>query len=155
MSGPVPPFVVPPGGGTPLRGPVGGPVTIKAHAGTTNGAVTALESVIAPGEGPPMHVHVREDEMYYVLDGTVRFSADGDLFDTEPGSFMFIPRATAHCFQNVGDGFAKLLVLFSPAGMERFFEGVAALPEGPVDPATFAEVADRAWMRVLGPRPPL
>lgn len=151
MGGSPEPFVVLAGEGEMLAGPVGGPARILARAETTNGAFTALENVIAMGQGPPEHVHVREDEMYYVFEGTIRFKADGRYFDAPAGAFMFIPRGTAHCFQNVGHGDAWLLVMFALAGMERFFEGHAALPPGPPDPEAYRQVAHAAWMEVVGP----
>jgi quercetin dioxygenase-like cupin family protein len=151
MAGPVLPFVVAPGDGETMAGPAGGPATFKARAETTNGTFTALENIIAPGQGPPLHVHIREDEMYYVLSGQLRFKADGQFFDAPTGAFMFIPRGTPHCFQNTGPGPAKLLVMFTPAGMERFFEGQAALPPGPPDPHAYQAIAHSAWMQVLGP----
>jgi mannose-6-phosphate isomerase-like protein (cupin superfamily) len=151
MADPVPAFVVLPGEGETIQGPVGGPATFKARAETTNGTFTALENVVPPLQGPPLHVHVREDEMYYVLEGRVRFKADDRIFDAPTGSFMFIPRGTPHCFQNVGSTAARLLVMFTPAGMERFFEGMAALPPGSPDPDTYRSVAHSAWMRVVGP----
>ncbi|MDQ2960139.1 MAG: cupin domain-containing protein [Candidatus Dormibacteraeota bacterium] len=147
----VTPFVILPGAGETIRGPVGGPLTFKARAETTNGTFTAFENVIAPMQGPPLHLHVREDEMWYVLDGHVRFKADDRMFDAPTRSFMFIPRATPHCFQNVGDGPARLLVMFTPAGMERFFEGVAELAPGAIDPDAYGAIAHGAWMKVLGP----
>lgn len=68
------------------------------------------------------------------------------------GSFLrLIPRGSSHCFQNVGDGPARLLVMFAPAGMERFFEGQAALPDGPVDPEACRAVTHNAMMCVVGP----
>jgi mannose-6-phosphate isomerase-like protein (cupin superfamily) len=146
----VSPFVIPPGEGETIRGPVGGPTTIKARAENTNGTFTALENVIAPMQGPPLHLHVREDEMWYVLDGHVRFRAGDRMFDAPTRSFMFIPRGTPHCFQNVGDEPARLLVMFTPAGMERFFEGVAEL-QTPFDPDAYRVIADAARMKVLGP----
>lgn len=151
MAPGVKPFVVPAGDGAQIPGPVGGTATWKARAADTNGTFTALENYIAPGQGPAMHIHVREDEMYYVLDGAVRFSADGDFLQAPADSFVFIPRGTPHCFRNDGVDPAKLLVMFTPAGMERFFEEVAELPPGPVDPATLREISRHAWMQVVGP----
>ena len=151
MSRGIDPFVVLPGAGERLEGPAGGPSRILARAETTNGGFTALENVIGPDQGPPEHVHVREDEMYYVFEGTIRFKADGRYFDAPAGSFMFIPRGTPHCFRNVGGRPARLLVMFAPAGMERFFEGHAALPPGPPDPEAYRRVAHAAWMEVVGP----
>lgn len=134
-----------------MRGPAGGPTTIKARAETTGGAFAALENIVAPGQGPPLHVHVRADEMYHVLDGRLRFLAGDRRFDAPTGSFVFIPRGTPHCFQNVGDGPAKLLVMFTPAGMERFFEEQADLPSGPADPEAYRAIARSAGMEILGP----
>ncbi len=91
--------------------------------------------------------------MWYVLDGHVRFKAADRIFDAPAPtrSFMFIPRGTPHCLQNIGDEPARLLVMFTPAGMEGFFEGVAGLPSGPFDPAVYAAIAHSAWMKVVGP----
>lgn len=91
-AGSVKPFVILPGEGEEIRGPVGGPTTFKARAETTNGTFTALENVIPPRQGPPLHLHVREDEMWYVLDGHVRFKAADRIFDGPTRSFMFIPQ---------------------------------------------------------------
>jgi hypothetical protein len=63
---------------------------------------------------------------------------------------VFIPRGTPHCFQNVGDDPARLLAMFTPAGMERFFEGAADLPPGSFDSAAFRTVAHRAGMEIVG-----
>jgi mannose-6-phosphate isomerase-like protein (cupin superfamily) len=151
MTSTVEPFVVLAGEGDTLRGPVGGPARILARAETTNGGFTAIENQIPPNQGPPEHVHVREDEMYYVFEGTIRFKARGRYFDAPAGAFMFIPRGTPHSFRNIGERPARLLVMFAPAGMERFFEGVAALPPGAPDPETYREIAHGAWMEVVGP----
>lgn len=151
MAAAVNPFVVLNGEGETMRSPVGGPATFKARAAETNGLLTALESVIPPGEGPPLHIHVREDEMYYVLGGHVMFKAADQMLDAPAGAFVFIPRGTPHCFQNTGADVAKLLVVYTPSGMERFFEQLAQLPDGPVDPTQFAALAHDSWMEVVGP----
>jgi quercetin dioxygenase-like cupin family protein len=145
------PYVLRDGEGERVQGPVGGPVVFKANAKTTNGTFTALENVVMPRLGPPQHIHVREDEMYYILDGRLRFKMDGEFSDAPAGSFVFIPRGTPHAFQNVGDGPARILVMFTPSGMERFFEGVGALSGGMPDPETFGAIYHDAWMQVVGP----
>jgi mannose-6-phosphate isomerase-like protein (cupin superfamily) len=134
-----------------IRGPVGGPTIIKATAEDTGGRFTLMEAVIPGRQGPPLHVHGREDEMWYILDGNFRFRADEELLDAPAGSFVFVPRGTRHCFQNVGDEPARILVMFTPAGMERFFEEHAALPPGPVDPDIYSAIARRNGMDVAGP----
>ena len=144
-------FVVQPGEGREIRGPVGGPTILKAGVAETGGRFTFLENVIPPRQGPPLHSHAREDEIWYILEGRFRFRADDELLDAPAGSLVFVPRGTRHCFQNVGDEAARILVMFTPAGMERFFEAHAALPPGPVDPALYAEIARQSWMTVEGP----
>ena len=117
----------------------------------TGGTVTAFENVIAPGDGPPLHSHAAENESWYVLVGRLRFRL-GDVIDDAPeGSFVFVPRGSAHCFQTAGDGPARILVTFTPSGMERFFHRFAELPDGPVDPGVFARLGGEVGMEVLGP----
>jgi quercetin dioxygenase-like cupin family protein len=143
--------VVAPGDGTTIEGPVGGPLTFKVRGDQTADALTAFENVIPPGEGPPMHVHAREDEAWYALEGELRFSLGGELAPAAAGSFVFVPRGTPHCFQNVGAAPARILVLFTPSGMERFFERFAELPSGPFDPEAFRTAGAEAGMDVVGP----
>ncbi|MDA0364990.1 MAG: cupin domain-containing protein [Chloroflexi bacterium] len=131
MVEPIRAFVVTAEGGERIRGPVGGPSTIKARTEATGGTFCFLENVIPPGEGPPLHSHAREDEMWFVREGHLRFIADGELFDAPTGAFVFVPRRTPHCFQNIGEVPAVVMVMFTPGGMERFFELHAALPAGP------------------------
>ncbi len=148
---PVRSFVVPPDGGRVLRGPAGGPTRFLAGVAETGGTFTLVENTIGPGQGPPQHLHAREDEMWFVREGDLRFIADGEILAAPEGSFVFVPRRTPHCFQNIGDGPATVLVMFTPAGMERFFERHAELPDGPVDPEAYARIAHDSWMEVVGP----
>ena len=151
MANSVNTLLVPAGQGEVVRGPAGGPATIMARTETTNGSLTCLEVTIGPGEGPPAHIHRREDEAWYLLDGRFRFLADDELFEADPGSFVFVPRGTAHCFQNLEERPSRILVLFTPSGMERFFEEHAGLEPGPVDPLVYRQIAERSWMEVVGP----
>ena len=143
--------VVGPGEGATIQGPVGGPLTFKARGEQTGGTLTAFENVIAPGEGPPLHVHAGEDEAWYVLEGELRFRLDAEVAEAPTGTFVFVPRGVAHCFQNVGDGPARILVLFTPAGMERFFDRFAALPSDAVVPGAFKTIGSEVGMDVVGP----
>jgi len=140
-----------PGEGPTVRGPVGGPLTFKVRGEQTGGRMTALENTVPPGEGPPLHTHDAEDEAWYILEGELRFSLDGVTASAPAGSFVFVPRGVPHCFRNVGDRPARLLVVFTPSGMERFFDRIAALGDGPVDPAAFREIGGDVGMDVLGP----
>jgi mannose-6-phosphate isomerase-like protein (cupin superfamily) len=95
-------------------------VAIVAVGADTSGALMLLEGTISPQLGPP-HIHYREDEFYYVLEGEFEI-LDGDrTFIASAGSFVHIPRGTLHRFKNVGATPARMLVFFTPAGMENFF----------------------------------
>jgi len=62
-----------------------------------------------------------------------------------------VPRGTPHCFQNVGAIPARIIVMFTPSGMERFFDRFATLPPGPVGPDAFRSIGAEAGMEVVGP----
>jgi quercetin dioxygenase-like cupin family protein len=145
------PFAVAPGQGATIQGPAGGPLTFKARGEHTDGALTLFENVIAPGDGPPLHTHAGEDESWYVLEGALRFRLGDEIADAPTGSFVFVPRGVPHCFQNAGDEPARIIVMFTPSGMERFFDRFATLPAGPVDPEAFRSIGAEVGMDVVGP----
>jgi quercetin dioxygenase-like cupin family protein len=142
-------LAVRPGEGEVRRNPIGGDFTFLARGAQTNGALTALESVIPPGQGPPVHVHANEDESIYLIDGAMRFKLGDELSDTPAGSYVFIPRGLPHAFHNPGDAPVRILVTFTPAGMEPFFEHMAALTE--FDPQEFRRAGAENGMQVVGP----
>ena len=143
------PLVLGPGEGTTIEGPAGGPLTFKARGDQTGGALTAFENVIAPGDGPPLHTHANEDEAWYVLAGELRFHIGDERSVAPAGSFVFVPRGTPHAFVNAGTEPARILVLFTPAGMEAFFDRFAQLEA--FEPAAFREIGATVGMDVTGP----
>jgi uncharacterized RmlC-like cupin family protein len=86
-----------------------------------------------------------------VLAGELRFRLGDDVATAAAGSFVFVPRRTPHRFQNVGAQPARIIVVFTPSGMERFFDRFAALPAGAVDPDAFASIGAEVGMDVVGP----
>ena len=88
----------------------------------TGGAYFAMEALVPPGGGPPPHIHRREDETFYVIEGSVTFRLGDDLVLAGPGDFVNVPRGTVHCFRNDGRETARMILTFTPGGMERFFE---------------------------------
>jgi quercetin dioxygenase-like cupin family protein len=142
---------VAPGEGVTLRNPVGGAVTFKLRAPESGRRLTAFETVVAPGEGPPLHVHASQDEVLYVLEGDVRFRLGEELHAAPVGTFVFIPPGTPHTFRNDGSEPARLLVLFTPSGMEGFFERIHAAGVGPGDRDGFVRAAAPVGMQVVGP----
>ena len=88
--------------------------TVKAgERQTTNGAAV-LEYVNRKGEEPEAHSHPTEDEMFYVLEGQLTFSCDGQSFDAEAGGFVFLPRGQEHSYAIRSDGPVRLLVITAP-----------------------------------------
>jgi quercetin dioxygenase-like cupin family protein len=93
MSNPVAPFAVLSGEGTPLEIPFGGSVTTKAHTRNTNGSLTVLEFVHPPKAGPALHTHLREDEVWYVLEGEYRLKAGDGMFRLSAGAWPSVHAA--------------------------------------------------------------
>ena len=127
MSRSIPPFAVQSGEGRALETPTGDSVTVKADTEKTNGSLTVIEFVIGPKQGPALHAHLREDELWYVIEGEFRFKAGDAMLQASTGGMAFGPRGTPHCFQNIGDAPGRLLVITTPSGLERFFEQFAEL----------------------------
>jgi quercetin dioxygenase-like cupin family protein len=88
----------------------------------TGGAYFVMEAFVPPGGGPPAHIHWREDETFYVLEGNCTFRLGDDLVTAGPGDFVHVPRGIVHCFHNGGTETARLIITFTPAGIERFFQ---------------------------------
>ena len=145
------PFAVQFGEGTALETPTGDVVTIKAATRQTNGSLTVLEFLIGPKQGPALHTHLREDELWYVIEGDLRFKAGDAMLRASTGGMAFGPRGTPHYFQNIGDTPGRLLVITTPSGLERFFEEFAALLPGPASPKTLAAVGHANWIEFVGP----
>lgn len=103
---------------------IGGGVRLLADGSATGGQCTIFEGPIPPGEGPPLHKHTREDEMFYVLEGRFKIRIGERTFIAEPGSFALAPRGTLHAFRNVGSTLGRLYIVCTPAGIEEPFRAV-------------------------------
>ena len=108
-------YVIPAGAG--LAGEPG----LKASGHSTGGNLSVFETSIAAG--PPLHVHDREDECYYVLDGELSVRCGTDAFDATAGSFVFLPRGRPHRFWATGQP-ARLLLIAVPGGIEDYFREI-------------------------------
>ena len=111
-----------PGEWQTVDNPLGADVVFKARGEQTEGALTAFENAVAPSDGPPLHTHANEDESMYVLEGEMRFKLGDEM---------------------------RMLIHFTPSGMERFFDGFAALDTP--GPAAFETVGAEVGMDVVGP----
>lgn len=148
------PFVLAPGEGLSISNPVGGVLTFKAMADSSGRVLTAMETIAAPREGPPLHVHRHQDEMMYTLDGRFRIKLADSLIDAASGSFVFIPRGTPHTWQNVGDAPARFFATIMPASIrfEQFFVRYSRLAVAERGAEAFTRLAKQTQaFEVLGP----
>jgi mannose-6-phosphate isomerase-like protein (cupin superfamily) len=145
------PFSVQAGEGAALQTPTGDVVTVKVDTAQSMGAMTVLEFLVQGRSGPAVHRHLREDELWWVLEGDFRFMVGDDWLEASTGGMAFGPRGVPHAFQNVGNSSGRLLVVTTPSGLERFFEQFAELGRGPVGPEELAGVAQPNWMEFHGP----
>ena len=133
-------------------------MTLKADAATTGGRYGLIESIIPPGFSPPLHIHHREDESFYVLEGHLRLQCGDDTYEAQAGSFIFLPRDVPHSFLVEGDTPARMLTIETPGGGERFFvdAGRPAAGEGlpsaaAVDVEMLRRVGNAYGSEVVGP----
>lgn len=131
---------------------------IKARAEETGGALGLVEGTFYEGFGPPLHVHSREDEAFYVLDGEIRFRQGEDEFVAGAGTWVWGPRGVPHAFKVESES-ARALVLVTPGGFERMFEegGIPASesaepPEQLYDPDAAMAISERFGFEVVGPQ---
>lgn len=131
-------------------------MTIKARAEDTGGALGLVEANFYRGFGPPLHVHTREDEAFYVLEGNIRIRQGQEEFVAGPGAWVWGPRGDPHTFKVESES-ARALVIVTPGGFERMFEvgGVplsesAEPPEQEYDPEAAVALAERFAFEVVG-----
>lgn len=133
-----------------VEGEVGGRSVVVVPGELTDGRLESFEQTIAPGHGPPLHVHDAQDEAFYVLEGDVRFLVGDQERRVGAGASAVIARGTPHAFQVEGAAPARMLVTFTPAGIEPFFRGAARLTREQADRAALAALAEPCGMRIVG-----
>lgn len=140
---------VPPGEGKTLW-VVGELLTLKVAGEDTDGAFAVAEEITPPQGGPPPHVHSREDETFYVLEGELEFMVGDRTIPVTAGSVVYGPRGILHAFKNVGATPSRMLVLITPAGLEKFFEEVG---EPATDPSSLPPIGPEEIERLLAAAP--
>lgn len=121
--------------------------TFRLTGAESGGALTIIYGEVPAGPGPPPHVHEREDETFYVLEGKLTVHRGGDVLTVGPGEAAFLPRNEKHTFTNDGGPPAKLLILAQPAGIEGFFAegGEPATQSGGEAPELTADAIERLY----------
>jgi len=97
----------------------------------TNGKYALWEAIVLPGGGPPPHIHSREEEGFYVLEGKITLLIGDQRLMVSAGMFANMPVGTLHSFKNEGNKPARMLISVAPAGLEQMFLEVGVpLAEG-------------------------
>src|SRR5262249_4661622 len=120
-------------------------IVIKAVSEDTGGTFFLSETTIEPGfPGPPLHTHERIHDMFYVLEGVLTMSIDGERIELGPGSFACAPPGVVHTFSNPGSEPVRFLNFNTPGGFERYMRELAgAMQDGPITPEAIGEIASR------------
>lgn len=137
---------------------VGDRYTFLLTGEQTGGDYSVIDAFVLPGNGSPPHVHRREDEAFYVIDGEFEFIVAGEPIRVTAGGFLFARRDIPHNFTNVGTTPGRMIFTITPAGLEQFFAEVgtrlqgreeAPVPPSPEDIARLIEAAPRYGLEIL------
>ncbi|WP_144379402.1 quercetin 2,3-dioxygenase [Mesorhizobium amorphae] len=110
--------------------------TVKLDAQASAGGLTLIDVSVPPGSGPPLHVHADAAEVFYVLSGELDITVGDKSYRAGPGDTVYVPPNVPHQFRNNGLHTARQLLMYTPAGFEKFFleAGQEATP-GTLPPA--------------------
>src|SRR5689334_23185398 len=153
-----------------VRGPGEGPGTWvlgslfeRLASGEETGGGFGLSLVTQPpGTATPVHIHTAEDEAFYLLDGTMTYSADGELHRLARGSFIYLPRGRPHAFRVTGDAPVRFLAIAAPGALMSLYDEVGRPAGGRelpppdqdllmADVHRWLETAPRYGLQVVGP----
>ena len=136
--------------------PADGPWRVLAGGDRTNGQVIFGEALLPPmTRGPSLHVHTREDEAAYVIDGVLTVQIGERRLEAGPGTLVWLPRNEPHTFANLSSSTpVRVFGVTTPAGLESMFREQSqyfAGLEGPPDEARIADIGRRYGVTVVGP----
>ena len=120
---------------------------VKATSDDTAGSFFLSETTLETDfPGPPLHVHERPHDMFYVLEGTLTVRIGDEEHEAGPGSFVCAPPGTVHTFSNRSDAPVRFLNFNTPGGWEGYMRDLAAAAAdagGPLEPAQIGAIASR------------
>jgi mannose-6-phosphate isomerase-like protein (cupin superfamily) len=121
--------------------PFGIDMKLLLGAEHTGGTFSAIVAEVAPGEGPPPHLHHDREEYFYVLEGTYSLTVNGVESTIGPNTLVFVPRGTVHAFTNIASTPGRLLEWTIPGSNGDYFQAVDKMQtEGGFDPEKFAAI---------------
>jgi quercetin dioxygenase-like cupin family protein len=133
--------------------------TFKVTGKNTNRSFAVLDVKVQPQNGPPPHIHHREDETFWITEGEFLFLHGDRTFRATAGSFVHIPKGTLHTFKNVGTSWGTFVVVITPGGFEELFEEIGEPAKEkstppPFDPAIIEKLLSLAPRYHLEIKPP-
>lgn len=123
--------------------------------GSQSASLGMFELTVPPASNvPPPHSHSNNEELVYVLEGTLRYTVGADTQDLNPGQSMHTPRGTVHAFYNPFDSTARALIILSPDIGAQYFKDVAAVvnASGPPDKAALVAVMSQYGLVPAAPK---
>ena len=131
----------------------GGQIRILAGADSTDGAFSVVEALEEPRSAAPLHVHQSEAEAFYVLEGEIELICGEQTLRASAGDFVYTPQNVPHKYTVVSDRPARILLMFSRPGFERFFlEGGTPFgqpPAAPPDPTELQRLVAKYDLELL------
>jgi len=115
------------------------------------GIISMFEFIIAPKQGPPRHVHHREDETYYILTGEFLFEVGGTKYSLVSGSTIYAPRDVPHCWANVATTESRMIMACTPGGFEAFFDESSKAMMDKASPEQMNKIMAKYGCELLGP----
>lgn len=130
-------------------------LVLKATSEQTGDAYAVMEFNIEPGGGSPFHIHHHEDEMLYIIAGTLTFYVADQVEDAAKGAFMRLPRGIVHAFRNRTNQPVQTLITVSPGGLDQYFLAVdalsrAAATDSTIGPDDFARLNEQYGLEFFG-----
>ncbi len=125
---------------TPIK-PFGIDMKIMLGGEHTGGTFSAIVADVAPGEGPPPHLHHDREEYFYILEGTYKLTVNGNESTIGPNTLVFVPRGTVHAFTNIASTPGRMLEWTIPGNNGDYFQAVDKMQtESGFDPEKFAAI---------------
>jgi quercetin dioxygenase-like cupin family protein len=126
---PLQPAVVTPKQALSIK-PFGLDMDVLLTTEATGGATSVIVAWHKPGEGPPDHVHFKQEEILFIIEGLYEVTVADETAKAGPGSIVFIPRNVVHRFKNVGGTTGRMLAWSLPGGQDHYLKAISELAAG-------------------------
>jgi len=146
------PLIIPPASDK-VYNVLGAPYRFLVSSAESGGAFALIEASAPPQSAVPLHQHTREDETFYILEGSLEVQCGDRSFSLKRDSTAFLPRNIPHSYANIQNVAAKYLVFITPGGFEKCLEEFARLPAGqPPAPETMVAIGQKYGLQFLPPK---